>query len=83
MSGHIPWRCLRRGHDWFPPIEQREFLVWTSTCLRGRCTAQHVELPWGTCIGLGKQCPHAIAEHYRVDGSLIEEPVVNGCSGPR
>ncbi len=80
---HIPWRCRRRGHDWFPPIEQREFLPTYSVCLRARCEARHVTLPIGQCLNLAEPhtAPaHGLAAHYAADGSLVEVP---GCAGPQ
>lgn len=75
MSGS--WRCRRRGHDWFPPVEQREFLPTVSVCLR--CPAREVTLPSGWCIRMGRERAHRLADHYGPDGNLVWHPL---CPGP-
>ena len=67
-------RCHRKGHDWFPGDEPREFIPVQNICLR--CQATQTRLPWGTCWG-----DHPIAEHYRGDDPLIPEPV-GDCPSP-
>jgi hypothetical protein len=70
------WICRRKGHDWFPPVERREFLPWESVCLR--CGEKNVELPWGLCIGAGAVGAHPLAEHYDSQGHLVHLT----CPGP-
>lgn len=67
-------RCHRKGHDWFPDEERREFIPVEATCLR--CTATRTLLPWGQCLG-GE---HLLAAHYRTTPG--ESIAVGDCGGP-
>lgn len=68
-------RCNRKGHDWFPDEERREFIPVVVTCLR--CTATKTMLPYGQCLG-----GHPMVEHYRFVPP--ERPrAVEGCPAPR
>lgn len=56
--------CERRGHDWFPDNEPREFIPSATLCLR--CGEHKVMLPWGTCLR-----EHPLREHYDEAGKLV------------
>lgn len=53
--------CWLRGHDWFPPIQAREWLPVKSGCLR--CSATTLTMPYGECLG-----GHPVVEHYDLAG---------------
>jgi len=66
-------RCRRRGHQWFPDHQRREFIVVESWCIR--CRTHDVLLPWGQCL-----TGHAMADHYDSSGHRVPVP---GCAGPQ
>lgn len=73
FSDVFPWVCRRRGHDWFPDEEPREFIPVLNICLR--CQQSRVVLPYGECLG-----GHPLAEHYDLTGWRLG-PAENCASG--
>lgn len=65
-------RCDRKGHDWFPDTDPREFVPIIAVCLC--CQATRTLLPYGQCLS-----GHPLAEHYDDDGQLIPHAA---CPGP-
>lgn len=70
-------RCHRKGHDWFPDLDRREFLPVQDICQR--CGAKRTKLPYGQCLS----GDHRIAEHYHQSGLDLQPHAVGECPWPR